>query len=255
MLTRRSELARLGSAALDLLFPRSCLGCRRRIAPGPAPLLLCARCRTRLEPVDRRAACRGCLRPLAPGGGPRPTCGGCRRRPPPFERALALWRFRPPLDEVVRAFKFRGLDFLGGELARAAIEAGVLAELTDLDLVAPVPLPWPRRLVRGFNQAERLARPFARALGLPLVEPLGRRALAPRQAGLARAERAANAARSLRIRPDSRLAGRRILLVDDVFTTGGTVAAAAALLAAQGAAAVVVLVAAWTPPEPPPELP
>jgi ComF family protein len=255
VLARRTASARVGSAALDLLFPRFCLGCRARLAPGPAPLLLCVRCRARLEPIDPRAACRGCLRPLPSGLGSRPACGACRRRPPPFERALALWCFRPPLDEVVRAFKFRGLDFLGAELARAAIDAGILAELTDLDLVAPVPLPWPRRLVRGYNQAERLARPFARALGLPLVELLGRRPLAPRQAALARSERSAQAARSLRIRPGPDLAGRRILLVDDVLTTGATVAASAALLAAHGAAGVVVLVAAWTPPEPPPELP
>jgi ComF family protein len=251
---RGTALARLGSGALDALFPRSCLGCNQRLAAGPAPLLLCARCRARLEPVDPRSACRGCLRPLAPGLDPRPTCGACRRHPPPFERALALWRFRPPLDDVVRAFKFRGLDFLGPELVRAGLAGGIRAELADLDLVAPVPLPWPRRLARGFNQAERLARPFARALGLPLVDLLARRALAPRQASLARAERAANAARSFRVRARARIAGRRILLVDDVLTTGSTVAAAAALLAAHGAASVVVLVAAWTPPESPPEL-
>ncbi|KAB2967811.1 MAG: ComF family protein, partial [Thermoanaerobaculia bacterium] len=191
---------------------------------------------------------------LPAGIDPLPACGSCRRDPPPYERILALWKFRPPLDEVVRAFKFRGLDFLGPELARAAIAGGALATLTGLDLVAPVPLAWPRRLVRGFNQAERLARPFARALDLPLEDLLARRPLASRQASLARREREANAARSFRIRARRKISGRRVLLVDDVLTTGATATAAAALLRSHGAASVVVLVAAWTPPDRPPGL-
>jgi len=165
-------------------------------------------------------------------------------------RALAL---PAALDEVVRAFKFRGLDFLGGELARAAIEAGVLAELTDLDLVAPVPLPWPRRLVRGFNQAERLARPSRGRWGCRSSSPRPPRP-GPRQAGLARAERAATPRGAsgfgrTRGSPDGASCSSTTSSPRRHGGRGGRAAGA------QGAAAVVVLVAAWTPPEPPPELP
>jgi ComF family protein len=241
-----AKLGRLARAGLDPVFPRFCLGCGRRL-DGPSGLLLCAPCRGRLIRFDPRRGCRGCLRPLARGRSPDPLCLACRARPPAFERALAVWWYRPPLDAVLRAFKFGGLDFLGRELAETALDSEAARHLPAVDLVVPMPLSWPRRLRRGFNQAERFARPLARRLGVPFRCLVGRRGRPRPQSRLARVERGANVAETFRLRSRRGLSGSRVLLVDDILTTGATARAAAAELVAGGAARVTVLVAAWTP--------
>jgi ComF family protein len=248
-------LSRLAALALEGVLPRFCLGCARRLGTLPVPLGLCRRCAGRLESIDPARACGGCVRPLPAEASGAPLCLACRREPPPFDRAQALWRYRPPLDAVLRAFKFHGLDYLGEALARGAAERPGVRALADLDLALPVPMPWPRRLARGYNQAERLARPLARELGLDFAEPLVRRGRRRPQAGLERRERRQLPAASFRVADPGRVEGAALLLVDDILTTGSTVRAAAAALRAAGARRIEVLVAAWTPPDPPPGSP
>jgi predicted amidophosphoribosyltransferase len=74
----------------------------------------------------------------------------------PYQRLLAGWLYLPPCDRVITALKFRGLEYLGGELAQSLAER-YRAELADCDLVVPVPLHWGRRWRRGYNQAEKIA--------------------------------------------------------------------------------------------------
>jgi len=146
--------------------------------------------------------------------------------------------------------KFRGLDYLGGRLAAAAFAERATA-MSGVEAVVPVPLPWLRRLRRGYNQAERIARPLARAIGADFVPALARSGLLPAtQVGRSRSERLRlGRAAPIRLRRHGgRIAGRAVLLVDDVLTTGATARAAAAALAAAGAAAVEVLVVGATPP-------
>lgn len=248
-------LSRVAALALEGMLPRFCLGCGGRLNTQPAPLGLCRRCAGRLEPIDPARACGHCVRPLPPDSSGCPVCLACWREPPPFDRVRALWRYRPPLDRVLRAFKFHGLDYLGEALARSAAgQAGVRA-LAAVDLALPVPMPWPRRLVRGYNQAERFARPLARELGVGFAEPLVRRGRRRPQAGLDRRERRGLSAASFRVSDPARIAGASLLLVDDILTTGSTARAAAAALRAAGARRIEVLVAAWTPPTPPPGSP
>ncbi len=244
----------LAAAVVDRVLPRICLGCARPVSDRRSPLLLCAPCRSRLELVDAARACSGCLRPLAPARAPAHRCGACRESPPAFESVRALWRYRPPLDGVLRAFKFGGLDFLGDALASAAAERFGSEIGIDFDRVVPIPLPWTRRIVRGYNQAERIGRPLARLLGLEFSESLARTGRPRAQSGLDREARRANAVGSFRVAHPGRVRGARILLVDDILTTGATVRAAAAELERAGACRIAVLVAAWTPPEPAPGL-
>jgi ComF family protein len=264
------------SGLLDLLWPRLCLACGELIGglaetdpagAAPAPLGLCSLCLRRLRPIDPAASCATCARPLAPGvaaAGPR--CGSCLADPPPFDHLTALWRYETPLKEVVHAFKFGRLDFLGEHLARAlarelsrrsprAAPRRVGSDAEDrvhlrepgilLDLLVPLPLPWPRRLARGFNQTELLAWPLAEALDLPCRRALARRFFAPRQTGQRRADRAQAA--HFRVRDIGAVDGRSVLLIDDVVTTGATVRAASRALRRAGAARIEVAVVGATP--------
>lgn len=161
----------------------------------------------------------------------------------------------------MQALKFRRLDYLGKALARqmatekdeirrAAATATGPAEMADpsqVDVVTHVPLHWRRRAVRGFDQAEAIARPLASALDLPFESLLRRRrATAPQSRRPRRRQRSELRSAFVAPRP-GRCAGRAILLVDDVLTTGSTLDDAARALRAAGARAVVAWVAARTP--------
>lgn len=233
---------------LHLLLPASCLGCAEPLFTA-APLGLCTPCRGKLALLERAACavCAICAQPLdafEPPPGYR--CGACRERPPAYDRLLALWTYRPPLDAVVQGLKFRRLDYLGRHLANALAE-GLGEALDGFDAIVPVPLHWRRRLTRGYNQAERIASPLARQLGLPLVAALRRARRTPPQTSLGKSDRLANLHQAFRVPRPGRIRGLRLLLVDDVATTGATLDASAAALRQAGAVAVTALVAARTP--------
>lgn len=239
-----------GRGLLDRLIhavlPAPCLGCGEPLPARGTALGLCARCRAALASLPREA-CAVCARPLAAHALPEDyRCGACRERPPAFDRLLALWSYRPPLDGVVWGLKFRRLDYLGSHLATALAE-GFSGRLGGFDGVVPVPLHWRRRLTRGYNQAERIARPLAGLLGLPCLPALSRHRATPPQSRLGKIDRLANLRRAFRVPRPERIRGLRLLLVDDVATTGATLDAAASALKKAGAAAVTALVAGRTP--------
>jgi ComF family protein len=171
-------------------------------------------------------------------------CGACRRRPPPWRRLLTLWDYAPPADEILRALKFHRVEGLAERIAEAAWDRHA-EELAGSDALVAVPLPWTRRMTRGFNQTEEIARPLARRLGVELSSPL-RRAPSRALSSADPAERRRRALRSFRLRPGARLP-RRVLLVDDVFTTGATLDVVTRLLRRAGARDVVALTPFWTP--------
>lgn len=240
---------RLLDRVMHALLPAPCLGCGQPLPARRSPLGLCAGCRARLSPLPREA-CAVCARPLAAHALPEDwRCGACREHPPGFDRLLALWSYRPPLDAVVRGLKFGRLDYLGRHFAEALAES-FADRFGEVDLVAPVPLHWRRRLERGYNQAERIAAPLARRLAVPCAAVLSRNRATPPQSLLGRADRLANLRRAFRAPRPDRVRGLRILLVDDVATTGATLDAAASALRKAGAAAVTALVAGRTPLDP-----
>lgn len=255
----RESLARRASEprgwlarTLHLLLPAPCLGCGDPLPARVPRLALCTACRGALA-APLAPACAVCSTPLA--ADPVPAgfrCGRCRARPPAFDRLIAAWRYAPPLDSVIRALKFSRRDDLGTGLAAGLAErlereppAGPAAP--PADVVVPVPLHWRRRLGRGYNQAERIARPLARRLGLPLTGALVRRRATPPQTALGGAERRRNPRGAFALARGSAVRGRRVLLVDDVATTGATLDAAAACLRAAGAARIVAAAAALRP--------
>ena len=121
-----------------------------------------------------------------------------------------------------------------------ALLAKALPRDERIDAIVPMPLHWRKQWSRGFNQAEVLAGVIARRTGLPVVKGVRRRIATRVQAGLTNAQRRANVAGAFAAHR-RRVAGKRILLIDDVMTTGATAAACARALKAAGAGRVVLL--------------
>ncbi|MEE9563210.1 MAG: ComF family protein [Thermoanaerobaculia bacterium] len=238
--------SRLWKQLLAVFFPQVCLSCQRLAENDSFDLGLCDTCRSQLRPLGD-GGCSACGRPLE--AVPLPDgflCGDCRRRTPAIDRFVAGWSFEPPFDRVIHGLKYGRLDFLGTQLARG-LWSRLGHQLEEAEVVVPVPLHWRRRLSRGYNQAEEIARPLARLLDRPLERAMRRVRATPPQTRFDRRHRAANVAGAFRVRGRSRLSGRRVLIVDDVATTGSTLETAAACLKAAGAVWTVALVAGWTP--------
>lgn len=140
---------------------------------------------------------------------------------------------------MIHLFKYSRIKPLAGPLGK--LIASAVPTDQSFDVVVPVPLHWRRRLARGFNQSELLARAVARRYGAPVVNAVRRKRSTSAQAGLTHAKRRANVAGAFTVVRQRAIESRRVLLVDDVMTTGATAAACAAALRRAGARYVALL--------------
>lgn len=163
--------------------------------------------------------------------------------PPVFDRLRAVCRFEGTGRRLVHALKYRDHTELAPMMARWMARAG--RELVDdCDVIIPVPLHRWRLFSRRFNQAADLARALGRETGKPmLADALRRRRRTAQQVGLDRAAREANMKGAFEVTAEGKadLFGKRVVLVDDVYTTGATVSAATRALKRAGAVKVDVL--------------
>ena len=218
--------------ARQLLYPRRCPFCRRVLGFVPT----CPECAERLEPL-RRMPMR-----LKESEHYLGTLSG----------AAAPYRYTGCVRGAVLRAKYQGEPWmaveLGVEMARLLFGSEILmrgAEPTPqrveglslgYDAIVPVPASSKKR---GYNVPERMARPLAKAVGVPLAaNVLGRARTGRHQAGLSLDERLVNVAGAFRVLEPDNVDGKRVLLVDDVITTGATAAACAQALLDAGAQSV-----------------
>lgn len=221
----RLGVPRLGAVAgriLDLAFPAVCVGCGR----------------------EATALCGPCGRALTVRAGE--PAGALIGMPSDVPLPLVQLEWCAPYGGLVRdalhALKYRGEQRLAGPLGAAAAARWREASIGG-DTLVHVPVHPARRAVRGYDQAELLARAAATELGCPVLPALRReRATAP-QYELGRDRRAANVAAAFAVAPALRrsVAGRWLVLVDDVVTTGATLVACAEAFLDAGATAVSAL--------------
>jgi len=237
-----SQSAAWLKAGLGLVYPELCQLCRAQRA-SPRDGFVCAKCWTHVRFI-RPPFCERCGLPFPGDLTTTFECTNCREMELYFSSARSAVVAKTVVLEAIHRFKYqRALwfeNFLADLLVREAVPA--LREQPWHGIV-PVPLHPLKLREREFNQAARLAAPLAAATGIPLNEKLLRR-IAPTatQTLLTRAERAANMKNAFAVRPGVRLAGKKFVLVDDVFTTGATTSACARALRDAGAAEVCV----WT---------
>jgi len=239
-LTGNRLAQRTARALLDIVFPPLCMGCRKRVSE---PHALCAACWLAISFIEA-PLCAKCGTPFDADPGGETLCGPCHIHRHDFDRARSLFRYDDASKSLILGLKHGDrLDHLPG-LARWLARAGGEL-LRDSDIIVPVPLHRWRLWKRRFNQSALLAEQIARHSGKPhrpLV--LIRTRHTPSQGEMPSAKaRRRNVLRAFKV-PSARLAeirGRRILLVDDVFTTGATLNACARALKRAGAARVDVL--------------
>ena len=249
----------------DLLFPPHCALCDRDIEPDasdglkpgdtsnteymPLNVSLCRECVMKLTPPPR-FACRRCGSTLQ-GPPQRPWCSRCRGLKVRFSRTLAFGEYDGLLREAVLGMKRDVWGTTTSAVGQIFLDRSRRQFLDmEAEAIAPVPMHWARRVVRGVNSPEVFAECIGRALDLPiLVGVLRRSRRTKRQANLSPSARLKNVENAFSAARAEEIQGRRILLVDDILTTGATCNEAARVLKKAGAARVDVVVFAKAEPK------
>lgn len=235
-------LREVGGAVVDFLYPPVCPLCYDRLERHDETV--CHACRTALalRPEWRCPKCGGAGLGDAPPAGRR-----CRLCPPEgalWRGALSVSAYHDRAARCVQLFKYNRRLEMGELMARLMNQhlAEPIAHLHGrIDRVAPVPLHWMRRLMRGFNQSDLLGRELSRAYRLQ-YEPklLARTRFTKRQALVPRERRAENVKGAFSLRRGVNVRDEGILIVDDVVTSGETVNECARALLDAGAREVWV---------------
>ena len=223
-----------------MLLAPSCAACGDLLdAPLDGPV--CAACWAAIVPITP-PVCDQCGDPLPTWRAQPlpPRCARCRRLRRAVDRARTVGDYDGPLRAVIHALKYQGRRSLARPLAALMRLRGATL-LDGAACAVPVPLHASRRRHRGFNQSADLAR----HLGLPVVHALRRVRPTATQAELPAAQRHRNVRDAFAVtRAGRALAGRTVVLVDDVSTTGATLDACARALKAAGVSGVRALTAA-----------
>ncbi|NJD89957.1 MAG: ComF family protein [Geobacter sp.] len=237
-------MQRCWARLVDCLFPPLCHCCREPLRDS-RKVRLCDSCLAGVTPLES-PLCPLCGQPYLHASCSDHLCGACTLASPSFDSARGALLFDGPVRELIHQFKYSGKTMLRRPLALlAADHLGQFVSESRPDMIIPVPLHKKRLRQRGFNQAILLGEIFAKRWELPLLRNTLRRVRwTEPQVNLSAVERLENVKGAFAISGVSDFSGKRILLVDDVYTTGSTVKECAKILKHAGAEAVNVVTVA-----------
>lgn len=196
---------------LSLLFPRKCTLCQRLLVSTETDF--CHNCRSNMEHYKKS-----------------------KRNIPFVAHWTALWYYKDDVRNSIHRYKFGRRRSYAQVYARMMAMKVSEAINADIDLICWVPVFWLRRYKRGFDQSELLARAVGKELSLPVIPTLRKIRNNSAQSTIQGAsQRKANVTGAYRVRKDSAIAGKRLLLIDDVITTGATASECARVLLTAGA--------------------
>ena len=173
-------------------------------------------------------------------------CHECRSKAPAFTRAkrnipfiahwTALWYYKDDVAKSIRRFKFSNRRSYADSYARLLTAKLPETYADNCDILTWVPVSFLRKLKRGYDQSELIAHSVGQELGLEPIRSLRKIRHTPPQSGLrSAAQRRANVLGAYKVLPGASVAGKRILLLDDVITTGATASECARTLLTAGA--------------------
>jgi competence protein ComFC len=237
----------VGDALVSIFFPAPCRICEKLLVRA-SRVPICEDCLASFTPIPERA-CEVCGQPLESfhsNVSPGLLCPNCNPPTYSFARARSLAIYQDELVSALLMLKYQRIEPLAKWFAeRMAQLVRNKGELLAADLVVPVPLHRDRERERGYNQASLLAKPLAKALGLPYRPVLlVRKRARPDKKILSLEERWEAVRGAFATRPGTQVDKLRVLLVDDVLTTGATLDACARALLDSGAKSVVGLTVA-----------
>ena len=228
----------------------------------------CRLCSTPLTNISRLPVCQRCLLAMVPLAAPtceicgerlsanhsasaNQICPACQESRPRFIKAVAYGAYDGGLRDLIHLLKYEQVAPAASVLGQMLAEAiQKLDPIADSILLVPVPLHLSKRRQRGFNQAELIARAAFKITGLPTAklatDVLERTRPTVSQIGLTRPQRVENMRGAFRVRHLNKVAGRAVLLIDDVLTTGTTASECARILLKAGAEKVWIATVART---------
>ncbi|WP_373214345.1 double zinc ribbon domain-containing protein [Ruminococcus sp. 5_1_39BFAA] len=219
----------------DILYPRRCPLCHQ-ILKDPSRLI-CPACAKEIRPISE-PRCFKCGKPVKEE---EEYCVDCRIHPGAFRQGKGIFLYDSRMKDSLMKYKYYGRREYGRFFARAMYIYGKKdLERWKPDLLIPVPLYWRKQRMRGFNQAAYLAEQLSGYTGIPADCSLVKKVRQTKsQKKLDAAGRRKNLQAAFRVR--ERVDGRRILVVDDVYTTGSTMDAMASCLLENGAEEIFFL--------------
>lgn len=245
-------LVHLGRAALHFVFPPSCPLCQADVDHSGDPSVsprLCGKCLSDIA-KPRGNRCLRCGLPVGPYVRSDEGCPKCRSHKFRFQQVIRFGLY----DDALRQACIRAKATTQFPLAASLANLLWLSEQSDLqaanvDLIAPVPCHWTRRVMRPHHAAETISRVLAKRLRKPLHRSLLRKKrLTTDQSELPAAQRRLNLKDAFAVPWHSNsLTGKTVLLVDDILTTGTTANECTRTLLNAGAKQVIVAVIAVVP--------
>ena len=236
---RNSELF---EAAVSLLYPATCTVCGKHVRAGE---YLCGGCEAKIVCIVP-PFCGTCSEPFEGSINIAFSCANCSHRTIYFDAAVAAYRGRGIVRDVIHEFKYNRQIHLRHLVARWLLAALDDERLRDyqFDVMVPVPLHPTRQRERGFNQASLLAELLSAHTSIPSKPLLKRIRYTTTQTALDRSERMENLHNAFRLRKNADVRGLRVLLIDDVLTTGSTLSECARVLKRAGAISIHAATAA-----------
>jgi len=232
----------LFQAAVSLLYPATCTICGKNVRGSE---YLCDACEVKIVRIVP-PFCETCSEPFEGSITSAFTCANCAHRTIYFDAAVAAYRGRGIVREIIHEFKYARqihLRHLVAHWLRAALDDERLRDIS-FDLIVPVPLHPARQRERGFNQASLLAESLSAETSMRCRPVLQRIRYTTTQTALDRSERMENLHNAFRLRKNADVRGLRVLLIDDVLTTGSTLSECARVLKRAGAISVHAATAA-----------
>jgi ComF family protein len=245
----RSQFRGMREALASVVFPAPCRICARMLDTGDR-IPFCQACIAALKQGLSGPVCARCGRSVVPTPVEQAVvaqlCHMCRREAYDFDIARSFGAYTPAMARAILLLKYGEITPLGGWFARLLLQViEQEGDALEADAVVPVPLHAVRLRERGYNQADLIARPLARMLGLPFRSfLLVRTRPRPDKLRLTRRERWETVRGAYAARQGAKVDNLRVLLVDDVFTTGATLDACSRSLRKAGAAQVLGLTVA-----------